>query len=302
MEHSDRQRESELTSNQITTAEAIERGIPSSNPPPEPKTCQFCGKTLYHRGIVLWGSIMAWSPLPDRCDCEAAAAYWVEEDKRAAEEKARREAEERQKANQARYEKLLGESGMKKRFLNRTFDTYIAETPEQTRAKRTAKRYADTFEERASKGTGLYIEGTYGTGKTHLAAAIALQLIAEGRSVIFKTSIDLFSSIRSTFDGERSEEELMRAYKTCELLVIDDLGKEQCTEWGVTQLFDILNDRYERMLPTIVTTNYGRDDLIKALTPNGDETKARAIISRFLETAAFITMAWDDHRHSGGSL
>lgn len=295
--------EKKTVDTQMTTATAIELGIPSKFPPPDPVKCEFCETTLYFRGIYLWGSIICWSPRPDRCDCEKATSYWEAEDKRDAETKAAEEELNRRKIAKLRYEKTLGESGMKKRFLNRTFDTFIHDTAEKDRAWKIAKKYADTFLERAESGTGLYIEGTNGTGKTHLAAAISLQLMEDSRSVIFRTSHDLFGEIKRAWDDRsaRSEYETMRAYKNCELLVIDDLGKERCTDWTVSALNDIVNDRYERMLPTIVTTNYGMDGLIKALKPdNHDDTKIKAIISRLKETSVTITMVWDDYRGNGG--
>ena len=85
------------------------------------------------------------------------------------------------------------------------------------------------------------------------------------------------------------------------MLIVDDLGKEQCTEWSVSPLYSILNDRYEDMKPTIITTNYNAAELVRALPPKGgDGTNARAIISRLREVSTVITMAWADYRAGGG--
>lgn len=65
----------------------------------------------------------------------------------------------------------------------------------------------------------------------------------------------------------------------------------------MSTLYSILNDRYEDMRPTIVTTNYNAESLIGALTPKGfDNTKIMAIISRLRETSTVMTMAWEDAR------
>ena len=93
-----------------------------------------------------------------------------------------------------------------------------------------------------------------------------------------------------------NEEEVLTAYKTADLLVIDDLGKERATEWSVPILYRIINDRYENMLPTIITTNYNTDSLIEKLTVSGDRETAEAIISRFKGSASCVTMAWEDCR------
>ena len=80
-------------------------------------------------------------------------------------------------------------------------------------------------------------------------------------------------------------------------MIIDDLGKEQCSDWSMSTLYSILNDRYEDMKPTIVTTNYNADALVAALTPKGfDNTKIVAIISRLREVSTVMTMAWEDIR------
>lgn len=242
---------------------------------------------------------MFWQPFIQRCDCPEAVKYWENYDR---ERKEKEEAEKREEERRRKIEKInsiLGKSGIKKRFQRRTFDNFKTDTPERVRCYKIAKRYADTFSERYSNGDGLYIEGTNGTGKTHLAAAIALQLINEEVPVVCKTSSDLLLDIRSAYDDTNrwSEGEVLRVYKDVDLLIIDDLGKEQCSDWSMSTLYSILNDRYEAMKPTIITTNYSAEDLIRALTPKGyDNTKIVAIISRLRETSTVLTMAWADCR------
>jgi DNA replication protein DnaC len=201
---------------------------------------------------------------------------------------------------QARINKLLGRSGIKKRFQQRTFPNFRCDTAGRKKNYDIAKEYADNFTYHRARGDGLYIEGTNGTGKTHLAAAIALQLISKGIPVICKTSSDLLLDIKRAFDHEYlKEHEVVDIYKKVELLIIDDLGKEQCSDWSISTLYSILNDRYEDMKPTIVTTNYNTDGLVQALTPKGfDNTKIIAIISRLRETSTVMTMAWEDIRGS----
>ena len=104
--------------------------------------------------------------------------------------------------------------------------------------------------------------------------------------------------IKSAYDkGIVTEREILSIYKEVPLLIVDDLGKEQCTDWSISTLYSIINERYEKMLPTIITTNYNIDDLIRALTPKGyDNLKAKAIISRLREVSKALTMVWDDFR------
>lgn len=265
--------------------------------PPEPQICQFCGQSIQPQGIVFQNTVYLWRS-NTRCRCEKAASYWQEHDRKIAEEKARKEEEERRREMQRKIDRLLGKSGIKKRFQQRTFPNFRTDTPGRRHSYQIAKEYADNFAYHRARGDGLYIEGTNGTGKTHLAAAIALQLIGEGIPVICKTSSDLLMDIKKAFDRpEVRESEVLDVYKKVELLIIDDLGKEQCSDWSMSTLYSILNDRYEDMRPTIVTTNYNAESLIGALTPKGfDNTKIMAIISRLRETSTVMTMAWEDAR------
>ena len=185
----------------VTPQEAKERCIPWRVAPPEPQVCQFCGQPIQPQGIVLQNMVFLWRPNV-RCTCEKAVAYWQEYDRKQAEKKARKEDEERRRAMQSRIDRLLGNSGIKKRFQQRTFPNFRTDTPGRQKNYRVAKEYADNFAYHKAKGDGLYIEGTNGTGKTHLAAAIALQLIGEGIPVICKTSSDLLLDVKKAFDNE----------------------------------------------------------------------------------------------------
>ena len=290
---------SEATSKYLVTPEeARERGISIKSEPPEDTICEFCGKRLQPKGVVFSGAVMMWQPFRTRCDCEKAQAYWADHDRKGAEQRRQLEEMERQKEMRERIERLLGQSGIKKRFRQRTFSNFKCDTPDRKKCYEVAKEYADHFAHHKERGDGLYIEGTNGTGKTHLAAAIALQLIGEGIPVICKTSNDLLMDIKKAFDNpEVKEYQVLSTYKEADLLIIDDLGKEQCSDWSMSVLYSIFNDRYEDMKPTIITTNYNADGLVSALTPKGhDATKIIAIISRLKETSSVLTMAWRDIR------
>lgn len=284
-----------------TEDEARKRGLKIRSPQPPDEQCEFCGKALHHEGLVVMNSVFIWCPAAERCDCEQAAKKWAEYDAEQERLKQEQERQERYQRQQARINKLLGESGIGKRFQQRVFATFKTDTPARKKSFQVAKEYADNFAIHMQDGTGLYIEGTNGTGKTHLAAAIAMQLMTEQKiSCICKTAGDLLLDIKSAFDGDSvNEKQVLQIYKDVPLLIVDDLGKEQCTDWSISTLYSILNDRYEKMLPTIITTNYNSDDLVRALTPKGyDNYKAKAIISRLREVSKVLTMAWDDYRQS----
>lgn len=281
-----------------TSKEVMELGIPSDEPIPEPKTCKYCGKTLYHECIVIAGKALVWwLNQPQRCDCAKAVEFWKRWDAKQEELRKAQAIAEEQEQKRQKIEAILGRSGIKKRYLSRSFENFIVNDVNR-KAYEIAKSYVDNWQENKDKGEGLYFEGTCGTGKTHLAVAIAMKLINQGVPVICKTSIDLLASIKQSYerDSTVNEEDIIEAYNTVDLLVIDDLGKERATEWSVPILYRIINDRYENMLPTVITTNYNTDDLIDKLNASNDNEKAEAIISRFKGSASCVTMAWEDYR------
>lgn len=270
---------------------------------PDFTVCEFCGKQLDYLGALEKGRIYEWevtrwSAIPMICDCEEAKAKHdaevAEKERIRQEEEQRKREEERKK----RVERQLANSGMKARFLTRTFANFQKDTAGRKQAWNTAKEYADNFQAHKANGDGLYIEGTFGTGKTHIAAAIAIQLMEQGHQVIFQTADDLLRGIKVTFDETGSkEQEAIDRLKNCELLVIDDIGKEQATDWSTAQLYAIINDRYESQKPLIITTNFNETDLIAVESPKGvGAHRIMAILSRLHETCSLMTMSWQDWR------
>lgn len=283
-----------------TSKEVEELGIPSTQPVPKPEKCKYCGKTLYYECVVLMGQAMIWNLEKPRCDCEKAVAFWKGWDAKQEKIKKEKELAEEQELRKQKIESILGKSGIKKRYLSRTIDSFSV-TAENKRSFEVATDYIKNFREYFAQGKGLYLEGPCGTGKTHLAIAIALAIINTGVPVICKTSIDILGDIKRCYErnSEVTEEEVLEAYKTVDLLIIDDLGKEQVTEWSVPVLYSILNERYEALLPTIITTNYNTTALAEKLSAKGDAETATAIISRFVESSKRVTMSWADYRRKG---
>ena len=94
------------------------------------------------------------------------------------------------------------------------------------------------------------------------------------------------------------EGSVLKIYKTVPLLVIDDMGKEPPTEWAISTIYNIINGRYEAYLPTIVTTNYDADTLIRRMTTRDtrDDTTARATIDRLMEMCRAIALTGESWR------
>jgi DNA replication protein DnaC len=102
----------------------------------------------------------------------------------------------------------------------------------------------------------LLLSGTYGSGKTHLAAAIANEAVDLGVPTLFLTVPDLLDTLRASFGSEDTTfEEAFERVRSAPLLVLDDFGTHNATEWAREKLFQILNHRYVNRLPLVVTMN-----------------------------------------------
>ncbi len=103
----------------------------------------------------------------------------------------------------------------------------------------------------------LLLSGGFGVGKTHLAAAIANEATQQGGEAVFVLVPDLLDHLRASFSPNSAEsyDELFERLRNTPLLVLDDLGAESSTAWAQEKLFQLLNHRYLRRLPTVITTN-----------------------------------------------
>ena len=99
--------------------------------------------------------------------------------------------------------------------------------------------------------------GNYGSGKTHLAAAIANVQQERGAQVVFVTVPDLLDYLRVTFspNSTGSFDRRFQTVRSAPLLVLDDLSTESATAWAKEKLFQLLNHRYVAGLPTVITSS-----------------------------------------------
>jgi len=108
----------------------------------------------------------------------------------------------------------------------------------------------------------LLLEGGYGCGKTHLAAAIANFAVSRGTPTLFITVPDLLDSLRFAFsDPEITFEARFEEVRNADLLVLDDFGTQNATAWAREKLFQIMNYRYINKLPLVITTNLMLDEI-----------------------------------------
>lgn len=190
-----------------------------------------------------------------------------------------------------RIEALFQRSGIPLRFQTRTFANYEAADDGQKRALRISQAYAESWREMAERGTCLIFSGKAGTGKTHLACAIANAVIAQGSSALFTTVSDALRTIKRAYDKDAgmSESEAIATLVEPRLLILDEVGMDYGTEHSKTLLFDVLNKRYENMRPSIILTNLDAPALRDYF---GDR-----IVDRLREGGGkLIAFTWASHR------
>lgn len=108
----------------------------------------------------------------------------------------------------------------------------------------------------------LFLQGGYGCGKTHLAAAIANFSVSMGVPTLFITVPDLLDTLRFAYNNpETTFEEKFNEIRNANLLVLDDFGTQNATAWAQEKLFQILNYRYINHLPIVITTNLALDSI-----------------------------------------
>jgi DNA replication protein DnaC len=137
----------------------------------------------------------------------------------------------------------------------------------------TITRWAQAYIADRTRAGSLLLLGRAGTGKTHQAYG-AIRLIAEsGRPPIAWrgiSAVDLYAALRPR-QGIDSEEEFAH-YAGLDLLLLDDLGAAKDTAFTEDVTYRLINHRYERGLPLLVTTNLRAGEIKNAV---GDRTASR---------------------------
>lgn len=205
----------------------------------------------------------------------------------------------RSKYNSKIAEKYKKQANLSKRFAKRTFDGFKIENEMQKNAYNKAFEYANNIDKYIENGTNIIFigKGSVGTGKTHLACAIANHILERGIPVKVINIVSLVDELKEFTPAVKKE------LKTVKVLLIDDLGKENGTVWLCSEIYGIINARYENELPTIITTEGSLSDLennYKVEINDKIVNKGVSMISRLTESCFLSVMQGEDYRKKAG--
>lgn len=179
-----------------------------------------------------------------------------------------------------------------KRFESSSFDNYKPACQEAEKILCICRSYANDFKEMKENGDGLLFLGNPGTGKNHLAAAICNAVMEKEYSTIHTTVLKMMRQVKSTWakNSEQSEAEAISSFRKPDLLVIDEVGVQFDSKAEQLILTEIINDRYEWMLPTILISNLSVGELANVV--------GERVIDRFRENSKVLVFNWESYRKS----
>lgn len=110
----------------------------------------------------------------------------------------------------------------------------------------------------------LLMSGPTGLGKTHLSLSIGKAAIEKGMGVIYGSAPDLIGQVEREKFSRADSGDSLALILDCDLLILDDLGAEFSTSFTVSCIYNIVNTRINRGLPTIISTNYTLAEVLSA--------------------------------------
>ena len=178
---------------------------------------------------------------PAECDCQRA-------------QRMEREAAEQQRKHRDKVEELKRRGFTDPAMREWTFANDNGRNPQM----KTAHFYVEHWEDMKAGNIGYLLWGSVGTGKSYLAGCIANALMEKEISVRMTNFALILNDLAATFEGKNEYISNLCRYP---LLILDDFGMERGTEYGLEQVYNVIDSRYRSRKPLIVTTNLTLSEL-----------------------------------------
>lgn len=247
---------------------------------------------LHAEPLIRNGSCTKHGPFQSRCYLGSIWTQCTKCTKEMDERDRLKLVEKEREIKQAQWKEKVIDAGIPERFRNRNLQSFIADTEDKKYALKFANTYADDFGTVTKTGRCAVFLGRPGTGKTHLAAGIALRIMyKEHRSVHFTTVLRAIRGVKDTWNSKATTNETgaVGALVFPDLLILDEVGIQFGTETEKLILFDILNERYEKRKPTILISNLTMEEVAGYL--------GERIVDRMKEDGGeFIVFDWNSFR------
>jgi DNA replication protein DnaC len=181
-------------------------------------------------------------------------------------------------------------------FQNCSLTNYVYSEVSDVRGKqismlKEAANFINNFDANLKLSKCMFFLGNVGTGKTHIACAMAIELIKSGYTVKYTTIDDYFVTVRDTYKASSNSSELLvrDEYAAYDFLIIDELGIQSCSESEDRLMLSLLDKRYRDLKTTLFISNKDKSEL--------DVILGARLISRIRQGGALMKyFTWEDFR------
>ena len=231
----------------------------------------YCGKCHTPKQFRMTAPPMEGRILPCPCQCEK---------ERQEQEAAEQEAQRRRQAVADLKHKGFTDPAMR----GWTFANDNGKCPQMKHA----RFYVEHWEQMKMENIGYLLWGGVGTGKSYFAGCIANALMEQEVAVRMTNFALILNDLTASFEGRN---EYITRLCRAPLLILDDFGMERGTEYGLEQVYNVIDSRYRSRRPLIVTTNLSLQEL-----QHPQDTAHARIYDRLLEMCAPIRFSGENFR------
>ena len=249
-----------------------------TTPEPEDYTGEdgllYCGKCRKPKEAYFPKETAAWlghDRHPAECDCQRAA-------------REKREAAEKRRTHLEAVERLKQRGFTNPAMREWTFDNDNGKCPQMKHA----RSYVECWEQMKAENIGLLLWGKVGTGKSYFAGCIANALMEREIAVCMTNFALILGDLAASF---KDRNEYISRLCSFLLLILDDFGMERGTEYGLEQVYNVIDSRYRSNKPLIVTTNLTLEEL-----QHPEDTAHARIYDRLLEMCSPVRFTGENFR------